>query len=94
MMPMTSTTVHEVPILPNEILEDIFLCLDAAADVVWAFVACKSHRRVVCNHRFLCRDQIEPAVPLQPLPCSLRIKLAVLPRHLTRRRWISCDSSR
>ena len=54
-MSTTSATAHEVPVLPDEIQEDIFLLFDAAADVVRAFTAYKSHRRVVCNHRFLRR---------------------------------------
>ena len=52
-MSKTSATVHEVPVLPDEILEDVFLYLDATADIVRASAACKSHRRVVCNHQFL-----------------------------------------
>jgi hypothetical protein len=59
-MSTTSTTTHEVPIL---LLEDILLCLDAAADVVRASAACKSHRRVMCNYRFLRRYRF-----LHPLP--------------------------
>jgi hypothetical protein len=51
----TSATAHEVRILPDEILADIFLRHDAAADVVRASTANKSYRQVVCNHRFLRR---------------------------------------
>jgi hypothetical protein len=41
--------------LPPEILEDIFLRLDDAADVARASAACRSHRSVVSNRRFLRR---------------------------------------
>ena len=41
--------------LPPEILEDIFLRLDDAADVARASAACKSHRSVVFNRQFLRR---------------------------------------
>ena len=50
---MTSATAHEVPVLPDEILDNIFLRLDAVTDIVRASTACKSHRRVICKHRFL-----------------------------------------
>jgi hypothetical protein len=44
LMSTTAATAHEIRILPDEILADIFLCLDAAADVVRASAAYKSHR--------------------------------------------------
>ncbi|CAL4897839.1 unnamed protein product [Urochloa decumbens] len=43
------------PPLPDEVMEDIFLRLDDAADLARASVACKSFRRVVRGRRFLCR---------------------------------------
>uniref|UniRef100_A0A0A9G9W8 F-box domain-containing protein n=1 Tax=Arundo donax TaxID=35708 RepID=A0A0A9G9W8_ARUDO len=48
---MASVTAD--PPLPDEILEDIFLRLDAAADLTRASAACTSFRRVVSARRFL-----------------------------------------
>ncbi|CAL4891719.1 unnamed protein product [Urochloa decumbens] len=41
------------PVFPDEILEEIFLRLDAAADLARASAACPSFRRVVSARRFL-----------------------------------------
>ncbi|OEL15798.1 hypothetical protein BAE44_0023184 [Dichanthelium oligosanthes] len=43
------------PALPDELLEDIFLRLDAAADLARASAACTTFRRVVSARRFLRR---------------------------------------
>ncbi|CAN6351994.1 unnamed protein product [Urochloa humidicola] len=43
------------PALPDEILEEIFLRLDAAADLARASAACSTFRRVVSARRFLRR---------------------------------------
>ncbi|CAL4906068.1 unnamed protein product [Urochloa decumbens] len=43
------------PVLPDEILEEIFLRLDAAADLARASAACTSFLRVVSARRFLRR---------------------------------------
>ncbi|TVU49115.1 hypothetical protein EJB05_00407, partial [Eragrostis curvula] len=45
----------EEPPLPDEILEDIFLRLDEAADLARASAACTSFRRLVCARPFLRR---------------------------------------
>ncbi|KAL6623441.1 hypothetical protein ACP70R_033320 [Stipagrostis hirtigluma subsp. patula] len=53
-----STTPRPVaaqPDLPDELLEEIFLRLDAAADLARASVACTSFRRIVTGRRFLRR---------------------------------------
>ncbi|XP_002443350.2 uncharacterized protein LOC8068831 isoform X3 [Sorghum bicolor] len=42
-------------VLPDEIWEEIFLRLDAAADLARASAACSSLRRIVSEHRFLRR---------------------------------------
>ncbi|CAL4897834.1 unnamed protein product [Urochloa decumbens] len=41
-----------LPVFPDEILEDIFLRLDAAADLARASAACTTFRRVVSGRRF------------------------------------------
>jgi hypothetical protein len=43
------------PVLPDEILEDIFLRLDAAADLARTSAACSSFRRLISARRFLRR---------------------------------------
>ncbi|KAJ1255633.1 hypothetical protein BS78_K178400 [Paspalum vaginatum] len=44
-----------LPVLPDEVLGDIFLCLEAANDLARVSSACKSFRRVVCDPQFLRR---------------------------------------
>ncbi|KAJ1266319.1 hypothetical protein BS78_08G141600 [Paspalum vaginatum] len=44
-----------LPVLPDEILGDIFLCLDAADELARVSAAGKSYRRVVYGPRFLRR---------------------------------------
>ncbi|RCV18856.1 hypothetical protein SETIT_3G337000v2 [Setaria italica] len=43
------------PVLPDEILEEIFLRLDAAADLARTSAACSSFRRLISARRFLRR---------------------------------------
>lgn len=43
------------PILPDDVLEDIFLRLDGAADLARLYAACTTFRRVVSGRRFLRR---------------------------------------
>ncbi|RLM62050.1 hypothetical protein C2845_PM14G11240 [Panicum miliaceum] len=45
-------TAEVQPVLPDELLEDIFLRLDDAADLARASAACTSFRRVVSSRRF------------------------------------------
>ncbi|KAL6847095.1 hypothetical protein ACP4OV_022948 [Aristida adscensionis] len=52
------------PVLPDEILEDIFLRLDAADDLARAACACASFRRVVSDRRFLRRFRSLHAAPV------------------------------
>ena len=48
-------TAEVRPALPDELLEDIFLRLDDAADLARASASCTSFRRVVSSRRFLRR---------------------------------------
>ncbi|TKW29533.1 hypothetical protein SEVIR_3G401800v4 [Setaria viridis] len=57
-----ATAAHQIaaapaaqPALPDELLEDIFLRLDAAADLARASAACNTFHRVVSARRFLRR---------------------------------------
>ncbi|GJM95180.1 hypothetical protein PR202_ga11888 [Eleusine coracana subsp. coracana] len=43
------------PILPDDVLEDIFLRLDGAADLARLYAACSNFRRVISGPRFLRR---------------------------------------
>ncbi|CAD6267005.1 unnamed protein product [Miscanthus lutarioriparius] len=59
---MSSPAAHRVacapasqPVFPDEILEEIFLRLDAAEDLARASAACTTFRRVVSARRFLHR---------------------------------------
>ncbi|CAL4906067.1 unnamed protein product [Urochloa decumbens] len=52
------------PVLPDEILEEIFLRLDAAADLARASAACTSFLRVVSARRFLRRFRSLHPAPL------------------------------
>ncbi|KAL6623480.1 hypothetical protein ACP70R_033359 [Stipagrostis hirtigluma subsp. patula] len=53
--PVARRVAAAQPALPDELLEDIFLRLDAARDVASAAAACASFRRVVSGRRFLRR---------------------------------------
>ncbi|CAN6334968.1 unnamed protein product [Urochloa humidicola] len=52
---MAPAAVLTEPPLPDEVMEDIFLRLDDAADLARAFATCTSFRRVVRGRRFLHR---------------------------------------
>ncbi|CAN6329833.1 unnamed protein product [Urochloa humidicola] len=52
---MAPAAVLTEPPLPDEVMEDIFLRLDDAADLARASAACTSFRRVVRGRRFLLR---------------------------------------
>ena len=40
-------------VLPGEIWEEIFLCLDAASDLARASAACSTFRSIVSDRRFV-----------------------------------------
>ncbi|RLN03805.1 hypothetical protein C2845_PM13G12390 [Panicum miliaceum] len=57
-------TAEVQPVLPDELLEDIFLRLDDAADLARASAACTSFRRVVSSRRFLRRFRSPHTLPV------------------------------
>ncbi|XP_044366333.1 uncharacterized protein [Triticum aestivum] len=56
--------------LPDELLEEIFLRLAAAADLTRASAACVSFRRVITGHPFLRRFRTLHAPPLLGILCG------------------------
>ncbi|XP_044429529.1 uncharacterized protein [Triticum aestivum] len=55
--------------LPDELLEEIFLRLPAAADLARASAACVSFRRVIAGHPFLRRFRVLHPPPLLGILC-------------------------
>ncbi|XBI89457.1 hypothetical protein VPH35_027266 [Triticum aestivum] len=77
---MASSTLRSLPgdippttllSLPDEMLEEILLCLSDAADLVRASMARVSVRRLVTNHRFLQRFRTRHPPPLLGIPPHL-----------------------
>lgn len=71
---MSPPAPSDLPILPDEVTEDILVRLDAAADVARAAIACRSHLRVVRDRRFLLRlrRSLRPPPVLGFLSTSVR----------------------
>jgi hypothetical protein len=60
---MAATTDEAQRELPDAVVEDILLRLDAGADVVRASAACRGYRRITCDRAFLRRIRLRPPHP-------------------------------
>jgi hypothetical protein len=74
------------PVLPNEILEYIFLRLDAAADLARTSAACSSFRRLISARRFLRRVRSVTSLKFGGMLINKNVDLQFLMNH-----WSACQ---